>query len=135
MIKWMLTTLILVVTVAVVTVAYLVPTLRDKSQNLVKAQTEMVRSRLADIKEILDNKQALKNILDKPQDKHLEEPVKTVAAEKRATPAKTSPKAGTKPQVKPAPKPAEGSTAKIIPDQIPDSDRQKLEEVLEKANK
>ena len=107
MIKWMLTTIILVITVAVVTVIMESPSLRAKAQKTLKAKTAMISSRINEVKAIIADKEGIKN------------PKRTGGT----TPGSSG-------------KELHGSTGQNAPgDQIPESDRKKLEEVLEKANK
>jgi len=111
MIKWILTTIILVMVVAVLTVILQTPSLRDKSEKWLKQKTALMEKRAGEVKDMVGNKGDSKQT--------------------GPGPAKTETVKKTGPAVKEIP----GSTAKPVEDQIPESDKQKLEQVLEKANK
>lgn len=111
MIKWILTTLILVVVVAVLTVILQTPSLRNKSGKWLSEKTALAQKRAGELKGIIESKTGAK-----PAGSDL---------------PKT--KTGTKPG--PGVKEISGSTAQPIKEEVPESDRKKLEEVLEKANR
>ncbi len=111
MIKWMLTTIILaavlVVTVVAVSLVLHSPKLKAKSEQILKSRTGVLATRIDELRGIIRG--------HKP-------------SQPPQTPAKPEPAAET------------GSTSKTPPqpsqdDQIPDSDRKQLEEVLEKASR
>jgi len=111
MIRWILTTIILVIVVAVLTVILQTPSLRNKSEKWFKEKTSLMEKRAGEVKDIIESK----------------------GDSKQTGPgqAKTETVKKTEPVVKEIP----GSTAKPVEDQIPESDKKKLEQVLEKANK
>jgi len=133
MIKWLLTTIILALVVAVVTVTYQSPALRAKSEKWLKAKIALVESRFKEIKSILESKEGARGFFaDKPKDT-----IKpTTQAEKTAPSAQKKPGAvKTTQTAKTGVKPAPSSTAKSAGnDEISDADKKRLEQVLEKAN-
>jgi hypothetical protein len=111
MIKWILTTFILVVVVAALTIVLQTPSLRNKSASWLEGKISLMSKRAGEVKGIIDRKTG----------------AKTDEAE-QAGPASDK-KAGAAVKTVPAPPP------KSADDQIPDSDKKKLEQVLEKANR
>jgi len=111
MIRWILTTIILVMVVAVLTVILQTPSLRNKSEKWLKQKTALMEKRAGEVKDIIGSKAESKQTGPGPAN------------------SDTVKKTGT--GVKEIP----GSTAKPVEDQIPESDKKKLEQVLEKANK
>jgi len=112
MIKWLLTTIILVLTVAIVTVIVEIPSLRAKAEKTLKARTALISSRVRELRGLSGSGWG--------------ESKQTSAAERA--------KSGTTSRESPAPEP-QASTGAKSRDPISDSDRKQLEEVLEKAGR
>ena len=107
MIKWLLTTILLIITVAVVTVIMESPSLRAKAQKTLKAKTAMISARINEVKALIADKEGIKN-------------PKGSGGAKNESSAKE----------------LHGPTGQnATGDQIQESDRKKLEKILEKANK
>jgi len=112
MIKWLLTTVILVIAVAMVTVIMESPSLRARAEKTLKARSALIASRLKELKGLAGSGSGESKQHSAP------------SGGKSAAPGKES-------QTQESP----GSSGAKSRDQISDSDRKQLEEVLEKAGK
>jgi hypothetical protein len=146
MIKWMLTTIILILTVAVVTIVMESPSLRAKAQKIIQPKTELMAKRFNEVKGILANKEGLKKFFKEESKNALNEAEKGLKEGEKEIKPLVKDVAGTDPgeaatekkEAKPeaiTPAETQGATVKPAADQIPQSDRDKLEQILEKANK
>jgi len=132
MIKWLLTTIILVLVVAVTTITYQSPILRAKSEKWLKAKTDLVSSRIKEVKSILASKQGARGFFE---DKSGETGKQTASGKVESGSQKKTAAVKTTQTAKTGVKPAQNSGATTVQDdQISDADRKKLEQVLEKAN-
>ena len=150
MIKWMLTTIILILTVAVVTIVMESPSLRAQAQKIIQPKADLMVKRFDEVKGMLANKEGMKKFFKeegkdavkeaekglKESEKEIKPLVRDVAGtdqEKKPGEVVTE-KKETKPETT-TPAETHGATVKPAADQIPQSDRDKLEQILEKANK
>jgi hypothetical protein len=132
MIKWLLTTIILALVVAVVTIICQSPALRAKSEKWLKTKTDLVSIRIKEVKSILASKQGARGFFE---DKLKETGKQTASGKVESKSQKKTADVKTTRTAKTGVKPAQNSGATAVQDdQISDVDRKKLEQVLEKAN-
>jgi hypothetical protein len=145
MIKWFFTTILLMITVAVVTIIMLSPSLKSKAEHWLKAKTELARKKTSDVKETVTDKDKLEHAVKKGAkelgplvkegkqklDPLIDEGVsKLKGSADGDSPPSTTNQAGAKSGA------AKTDVKKPVKDDgISDQDKKKLEQVLEKKTK